>query len=136
MLGKPPEVILEFKISFRACDVAGFKYCLRSIVNRIFSCQRKKRKFGPFENYPLYGNSMGQTLIIIEVSFIIMEVLYGGFTVYRSSLVPRLAMRGNVWLQIQIFGGRIGIPIRLASWINHVTSHALTMVTHFRQKTK
>ncbi len=41
------------------------------------------------------------------------------------------AMRGNVWLQVQIFGGRI-----LASWINHVTSHALTMVTHLRQKNK
>ncbi len=33
---------------------------------------------------------MGQTLIIIEVSFIIMEVLYGGFTMYRSMMSGKL----------------------------------------------
>ncbi len=47
------------------------------------------------------------------------------------------AMRGNIWLQVQIFWGPYsGMPIRSASWINHVTSHALTMVTHLRKKHK
>ncbi len=46
-------------------------------------------------------------------------------------------MRGNVWLHAgsNILGPYSGIPIRLASYINHVTSHALTMVTHLTQKT-
>ncbi len=73
-----------------------------------------------------------------------MEVLYGGgFTVYRSSLVPRLLPMRYAGKRLaadsKFFGAvfwNVGIPIRLASWINHVTSHALTMVTHLRQKTK
>ncbi len=44
------------------------------------------------------------------------------------------SMRGKVWLQFQILGGRhsgmLEYTIRLASWINHVTSHVLTMVTY------
>ncbi len=46
-------------------------------------------------------------------------------------------MRGNVWLQIQIWGvgvfWNVGISIRLASWINHVTCHVLTMVIYLSQ---
>ncbi len=56
------------------------------------------------------------------------------------SLVPRrLPMEGNIWLHIQILWGHIywnvGVPIRLASWLNHVTSHTFTMVTHLSQST-
>ncbi len=61
------------------------------------------------------------------------------FQIWRKCLKPSLlpsAMWGNVWLQVQIFlGPYSGMPIRSASWINHVTSHALTMDTHLRQKT-
>ncbi len=65
---------------------------------------------------------MGQTLIIIEV-------LYGGFTVYRSSLIPRLLPMRYAGKRLaadsNFLGPYYGIPIRLANWINHVTSHAL-----------
>ncbi len=49
------------------------------------------------------------------------------------------AMRETSGCRFKYFGAvfwKVGIPIRLASWINHVTSHVLTMVTHLRQKNK
>ncbi len=51
------------------------------------------------------------------------------------SLIPRLLPMRYAGKRLAAGSNFLGpIPIRSASWINHVTSHALTMVTHLRQK--